>query len=138
MSTRKFPHFFGAVGAAFLAFMVAGCAAIAPSTPEQLVKDRAQERWNDLVAAKWDKVYSFVSPAFRAAMPEDRYRERFVGVPKWSKAEVIGVKCEPAKCVATVRIHALYGASGGLQTLATDVPETWLLEDGQWYKYEAF
>ena len=119
------------------ALALSGCAAFAPATPEQQVQQRATERWNALRASQWDKAYAFVIPSFRSTMSEERYRERFVGVPKWKSAEVLSVKCESGeKCVATVRIEAMYGARDGLKNLTTEMPETWLLEDGEWWKYE--
>ncbi len=121
---------------AFSALAVSGCATFVPVTPEKQVEQRATERWNALRAAQWGKAYLLVLPSFRATMAEERYRERFVGVPKWKSAEVRSVKCETEKCTAIVRVEALYGARAGMETLSTDVPEIWLKEDGQWYKYE--
>lgn len=137
MTKRTLTRRIGALTLAFGAIALSGCAALAPATPEQQVEKRANQRWAALMASQWDKAYGFVSPSFRATMSEERYRERFVGVPKWKKAEVRSVKCEPEKCTAVIRIEALYGARAGLETLSTDVPEIWLQEEGQWYKYEA-
>ena len=136
MATPTLHRRIGALTLALGVLTLSGCAAFAPATPEQQVQQRAAERWNALRAAQWEKAYAFVTPSFRATMSEERYRERFVGVPKWKNAEVRSVNCEPEKCIAVVRIEALYGARAGLETLSTDVPETWLKEDGQWYKYE--
>ena len=137
MAAFTFNRRIGTLTLALSALALSGCAAFAPATPEQQVHQRATERWKALKASQWDKAYAFVTPSFRATMTEERYRERFVGVPKWKNAEVRSVKCEPEKCIAVVRIEALYGARAGLETLSTDVPETWLQEEGQWYKYEA-
>lgn len=138
MTKRTLTRRIGALTLAFGALALSGCASRAPSTPEQLVKQRASERWEALVASRWDKAYGFVSPAFRATMSEERYRERFVGIPKWKSADVRSVNCEPEKCTAVIRIEALYGARAGMATLSTDVSEIWLHEEGQWYKYESF
>lgn len=127
----------GALTLVLGALAISGCAAFAPATPEQQVQQRATERWNALRASQWDKAYALVIPSFRATMSEERYRERFVGVPKWKSAEVLSVKCESEeKCVATIRIEAMYGARDGLKNLTTEMPETWLLEEGKWWKYE--
>lgn len=136
MSTRTFNRRIGALTLALGAMALSGCAVFAPATPEQQVQQRASERWKALRAAQWEKAYAFVTPSFRATMTEERYRERFIGVPKWKNAEVRSVTCESEKCIAVVRIEALYGARAGLETLSTEVPETWLKEEGQWYKYE--
>ncbi len=117
--------------------LLTGCAALAPATPEAAVMSRAEQRWKALMANDWASVHTFLTPAFRATMPADRYKERFIGVPKWKNVTVKSANCEPEKCTVVVRIEAEYGARAGMQTLSTDVPETWLKEDGQWYKYES-
>ena len=136
MTKRTLTRRIGALTLALGALALSGCAALAPTTPEQQVQQRATQRWDALIASRWDKAYGFVSPSFRATMSEERYRERFVGVPKWKKVEVRSVKCESEKCIAVVHIESLYGARAGMETLSTDMSEIWLNEDGQWYKYE--
>ena len=117
--------------------LLAGCAALQPATPEQAVTARADQRWKALMAADWAKAHTFLTPAFRTTMQAERYRERFVGVPRWKNVTVQSAKCEPEKCTVIVRIEAQYGGRTGMETLSTDMPETWLQEDGQWYKYES-
>ncbi len=122
--------------AAFAVAILSGCATVAPNAPEAAVTARAQQRWTALMASDWTAAHAFLTPAFRTTMPVERYKERFVGVPRWKSATVKSVKCEADTCTAVVRIEAEYGGRGGLQGLGTDVPETWLKEDGQWYKFE--
>ena len=137
MATRTIARHIRILTLALGALALSGCAALAPAAPEQQVQKRAEQRWQALKDAQWDKAYAFVSPSFRATTSAERYRERFVGVPKWTEVKVLNVACEPEKCIATIRIEALYGDRSGLKTLSTDMPETWLLEDGQWWKYES-
>lgn len=122
--------------AALSVLTLAGCAALAPATSETQVTARAEQRWKALMASDWKTVHSFLTPAFGATMPAERYRERFVGVPRWKNVSVRSAKCEGEKCTVVVRIESEYGARSGMQTLSTDAPETWIKEDGQWYKYE--
>lgn len=116
---------------------LSGCAFLAPATPEAEVTARAQQRWKALIASDWSAAHAFLTPAFRTTMPVERYRERFVGVPRWKKVTVQSARCESEKCTVVVRIEAEYGARTGLETLSTEMPETWLKESGQWYFYEA-
>ena len=122
---------------ALAAATLSGCALLAPSTPEAEVTARAQQRWKALIASDWSAAHAFLTPAFRTTMPVERYRERFVGVPRWKKVTVQSARCESEKCTVVVRIEAEYGARKGLETLSTEMPETWLHENGQWYFYEA-
>lgn len=120
-----------------LMLAVSGCAGLEPSTPEAQVSARAQQRWKALMAGEWSKVHNFLTPAFASTMPAERYRERFVGVPRWLDALVQSAKCDGGKCTVVVRVVAEYRGRSGMDTLSTDVPEIWILEDGQWYKYES-
>ncbi|MGB6100895.1 MAG: nuclear transport factor 2 family protein [Comamonas sp.] len=122
--------------AALLLLGLAGCAALQPATPEEAVTARAEQRWKALIAHDWDAAYQFLTPAFRATMNSERWAYRFVGVPKWLEAPVQSAKCEDDKCTVVVRIVVDYPTKANTKTLHTDVTETWLREDGQWYKYE--
>ena len=130
-TTRKF------LAASALALVaLTGCAALAPATPEATVTARAQQRWKSLMASDWSAAHAFLTPAFRSTMPVDRYKERFVGAPKWKNVTVKSATCKLETCTVVVRIEALVGVRSGMTTLSTDMPETWLQENGQWYKYE--
>lgn len=122
--------------AALLLVGLAGCAALQPATPEQAVTARVQHYWKALLAHDWAAAHQFLTPAFRSTMPVDRWAYRFVGVPKWLEANVQSAKCEDDKCAVVVRIVVDYPTKANTKTLSTDVTETWLREDGQWYKYE--
>lgn len=114
-----------------------GCAAFVPPTPEAQALERAQKRWDALVAHDWDKAYAFLTPAFRAITPSDRYRNRFIGVPRWTKVTAKSAQCEAQRCTVTIQIEAEYAGRRQFQTLSTEMPETWVQEDGQWYIHQA-
>lgn len=137
MAKRTLNRRIGALTLALGALALSGCAAFAPATPEQQVQERAAKRWEALMASQWDKAYALATPSFRATTDQGRYQERFSGAPKWTSAKVVRVTCELEKCTAVVRIEVAFGAREGLKTLGTEVPETWLLENGQWWKYES-
>lgn len=124
--------------AALVLATLAGCATVAPVTSEQAVSVRAQQRWKALMAHDWKAVHQFLTPAFGSTMSAERYAYRFVGAPKWLDATVKSAKCEDDRCSVVVHIVVEYLPKGTKsETLGTDVTETWLREDGQWYKYEA-
>lgn len=124
--------------AALALFALAGCASLQPATPEEAVSARAAQRWKALIAHDWPAAYEFLTPAFRATMNVERYAYRFVGVPRWLDATTVrSAKCEEDRCTVVVNIVVDYPTKANTKTLNTDVTETWLREDGQWYKYEA-
>lgn len=124
-----------ALGTALAAAMLAGCASLAPTTPEEQVRARATERWQALVAYQMDKAYAFTTPAYRAVTSFERDRARYGSAVQWLGAEVIRVNCEPEKCIVRVRIDVkpIVPGLGRKTTLSTHADETWLLVDGQWW-----
>lgn len=114
--------------------LLTACALVKTAPPEQVVKDRANGRWEVLIKRDMHKAYEFTAPSYRAVVSEDTYGKKIGSAVSWIGAQVVSVACEAAKCVATVRVEAkpLLGAKLG-NTISLDVDETWLLEDGHWW-----
>jgi len=120
--------------------VAAGCASIgAGSRPaEQVVLERAQARWNALVERNFEAAYPFLTPGYRAVVPVGTYRRQSTGPAQWEGAKAQSAKCEAARCVVTVEITFRIGLPGHADRVSsTYVDEIWVLEDGQWYKFEA-
>jgi hypothetical protein len=119
------------VGCSALAIFVVGCAGIsgAPETRESVVKARAQERWNALLAGRFDKAYEFITPSGRSTLPMETYRGRLSAVT-WRSAKVTAVACEPEVCEVTVVLDI-----DVLPNLPHQQPisEKWLLDGGKWW-----
>ena len=117
---------------------LAACAGISQPSPEELVKQRVNERWKTLVSGDFARSYSYTAPSFRSLISQDVYRGRIGGAVNWVAGEVATVECaEAIKCVARVRIDykpLLRGRAG--DTFSTYTDETWVLEDGQWWAFE--
>lgn len=106
------------------------------TTPEQMaVRDRANSRWQTLMAGDYAKAYTFTTPTFRKNTTEAAYLEQFEKKPQWHGAEVLTVTCAtPASCVAKVRIVVKIALPRTkLDRITTHSDEKWLLEDGQWW-----
>lgn len=114
------------------------CAGFGATAPEDVVKQRANERWKTLVAGDFSRSYSYTAPSFRGLISQDVYRSRIGGAVTWVAGEVVSVQCpESVKCVARVRIDykpLLRGRAGG--NFSTYADETWVLEAGQWWEFE--
>ncbi len=114
------------------------CAGIGATSPEDVVKQRANERWKTLVAGDFSRSYSYTAPSFRGLISQDVYRSRIGGAVTWVAGEVVSVQCPDAvKCVARVRIDykpLLRGRAG--ENFSTYADETWVLEGGQWWVFE--
>jgi hypothetical protein len=124
--------------AVLVAALAAGCASIGVGgTAEDIVRERAQARWDALVERDWKTAYPFLTPAYRAIVPLKRYGNQFSGPLQWESAKVQDVKCEEARCTVRVEIAFRMMVPGHTDRLSsTFMDEVWVLEEGQWYKYE--
>lgn len=121
------------------ALLASGCASLgSPSeSAEEAVLQRAQARWDALVDREWAAAYKFMTPAYRAIVPQRRYGNQFQGPVQWESAKAESAKCDEKRCVVQVRIdfRALLPKHADKVT-TTWAEEVWVLEDGQWYKFE--
>lgn len=134
---------------ALAAGLLAGCAApgagvgttSAVSTPakaEDAVRVRAQQRWDWLVAGKYEDAYTYTTPAFRGLNPAPSYRNRFGTGASWTGARVQNVECAtPERCTVQVAVDTRVVARGFREPITSSLVETWLLEEGQWWYYQA-
>lgn len=120
-----------AAGSILAAFLVASCGT-APTreeaSPEVAVKQRAQARWDAMVAGDLPKAYSYMSPASREVISLEAFRNS-VRLGFWKKAEVTGVTCEKDACDVVVQLTYSYRGS----TTQTPARETWVKSDGAWW-----
>jgi hypothetical protein len=117
--------------------LTAGCASLSPAKPEEVVRDRAQARWNALIAGEWDKAYSYMTPSYRAVVEQKRYPSRFSGSVSWLAAEVVRVDCAEQSCTVRMKVtfRPVLGGRPG-SAASTGFDETWVFEDGQWWMFE--
>ena len=137
MKNKPIGRSLSAVALALGALAMAGCAALAPSTPEQIVQKRATEYWQARMAGQVGKAYALSTPSYRKLRTEAQFKLQFGAGASVESAEVTKVACEAEKCSAKVKLGvkpALMGLKVG--TIATYVDETWLLEDGLWWRYQ--
>ena len=117
--------------------VLAGCAALSPAPPEELVRQRAQARWAALIDGDWSKAYQYMAPSYRAVVEQKRYANQFGGGATWLAAEVVNVTCAEDRC--TVRMKVTYqpviGMRGG-EPSSTHFNETWIREEGQWWMFQ--
>lgn len=120
-----------------LALLVA-CASAPTGTPQEQVRQRATQRWSQMMAKNFEKAYAFTTVGFKALVKAEDYRNRFGGASLWQGAEVVRVDCpEATKCIARISLSVrapLSSKKGG--DFSTGLEETWLLEGDQWFLYE--
>ena len=119
------------------AMLVAGCASMEPAKPEEIVAKRSQAFWNARAEGRVDKAYALTSPAYRKVHTLEEFQKLFGNAFTLKGAEVVNVQCEREKCTARAKIEinpAFVGLKMG--SIATHLDEVWLLEDGQWWRYQ--
>ena len=123
--------------AAAVVLFAAGCASLGASKPEDAVKQRAEAYWKARAAGQVDKAYELTSPSYRKVRTFDQFKMQFGNGASIKGVSVIKVDCEAEKCTVRTKVEAapaLMGVSVG--TIATHLDEIWLLEDGQWWRYQ--
>ena len=134
MTQKPLHRHFAALAMACAAVALSGCAALSPSTPEQIVQKRATDYWKARVAGQVDKAYALSTPSYRKLRTPAQFKLQFGAGASVEEAKVTKVTCEAEKCTAQIRLGvkpALLGMKLG--TISTHLDEVWLLEDGQWW-----
>ena len=108
---------------------ILGCAAVKPAAPEEVVKERAQARWDALVKGDTKTAYGFLSPGSRAALTPEGYAAS-MRAGFWKSATVTKAECATAEsCEAHATIE--YEFQGRLTK--TPLRETWIREGSEWW-----
>lgn len=114
-------------------WLLGGCAALPVAAPEDVVRERAEARWQALVAGDVEKAYGFLAPSYRALYDLQRYRTMIGGGAQHQGAKVIGVECKPEVCTAKIRIDYTVPKFAGV--FNTHYDEQWIAEQGGWWFY---
>jgi hypothetical protein len=135
MEIRKVYFAYFVAAAAVLAD--AGCAtAPAKGEDSSVLKERATERWELLIALKSDKAYDYLSPGFRKTISREKYAEEMNqrGL-RWEKVEYGSQECEAATCKVRLLVQYKINMNGSVGTVKSMGPlvETWIKTDGRWF-----
>lgn len=98
-------------------------------TAEDLVKARAQQRWDALLKGDTKAAYGYLSPGSRAVTSVEAY-ESSIRAGFWKSAVVEGASCStPDSCEARAQIEYEYRGS----RVKTPLSETWIRQEGNWW-----
>jgi hypothetical protein len=124
------------LGISLLLAALAGCAAAPPTTGE-VIAERAQARWDSLLAKDYATAYSYYSPGFRSrvSIADLEIKVRLQRV-RWTGAKYRDHSCTGDVC--TVRIDLTYQVGApvpGVNTWAGFdlIEEQWLKTGGEWW-----
>ena len=123
--------------AVFLAVLLLTACASAPRDEGQVLIERAQERWDALIAGDLETAYGFFSPGYRSAHSLIDFgvsmRTRRV---MWTSAEYVEHQCEEARCIVTFDVgFRVHHPVPGLKVYDSSEKqrETWIRTEGQWW-----
>lgn len=115
-------------------WMVSGCAAMRPVPADAAaeVRERADQRWQHLVAGRLDEAYAYLSPGSRERVTAPYYKGS-LKPGMWRGAKVAGVECETDVCKVQVALKYEYMRPGVKYESERTLDETWIREGGQWW-----
>ena len=131
---RRFTQAAVTLGAAL---WLAGCASLQPKAPEEVVRERAEQRWAALIDRDFEKAWEYTQPGYRAVMRQKDYRNRFGVAGQWLGAQVHDVKCEAERCTVKLRLTTkVLVPPFANREMVNYYDEPWVREDGQWWFYQ--
>ena len=125
--------------AALAVVVLAGCAAVKPVPPELQVRQLATQRWQAMLAGKFDQAYALVTPAYRRIHSADEYKNKRQSTPvKWLSAEVYTVECQTDQCVVRILLKSKPVMPLSFKgVIESAIDETWVQEEGRWWSFES-
>ena len=116
-------------GVAGIILGVAGCAMLDTRPPEEVLKERAQQKWDALVRVDLKAAYQYLSPGSRAVVTPEAYASG-IRAGFWKSAVVDRVTCEkPDVC----DVHLLIEYDHRGMRIKTPLKETWIKEGSSWW-----
>jgi len=126
----------GAIVLLSLALLTA-CASTSTASRDKAIEQRAQARWDALLAGDYATAWSYLSPGYRSALSVTDYeismRTRRV---QYTSAEYQSHTCEEAACTVQVMVgyRVVKPAQGVPEwNSKSAVEERWIQLDGKWW-----
>ncbi len=115
-----------------------GCAGLMQDnrTPEEIVAERAQERYDGLMQKNMEglgEAFKFTTPSFRQYTTPEQYNARVAGRGMWNAAKVNKVTCEEDVC--DVVIDVTYTSPQLGLPITRPLDEKWIRIENEWWVY---
>lgn len=124
------------IGMLLLLALITACAASAP-TRDEIIAERAQARWDALLAGDFESAYAFLTPGVRSTMTatdmEIEFRLRRV---QYLSAEYLDHGCADQVCTVKIRVgFRVAKPVVGMKEWESEstAEEQWILSGGQWW-----
>jgi hypothetical protein len=111
------------------ALLVSACASLDSRPATEVVKERAQGRWDSLVKGEIAKTYAYLTPTARSTLKLEDYASN-LRTGFWKKVTVDKVACDSAE-VCEVSVTVDYDHKMG--RTSSPLKETWIREGSNWW-----
>jgi hypothetical protein len=123
------------LSAGALGLVLSACAAVGVGkSPEEVVRARAQQRWDLMLKGDMAGAYEYLSPASKASLPKEMFLKRRGGGRYWRTASMDKVECAGETCKVTLVLT--YDLAVDVKNLSREIVETWILDEGAWWLVE--
>lgn len=123
--------------AAGLALVLALTACAGAPPKDHPIAERAQARWDNLLAGDLHAAYGYLSPAYRSSVGSVQYqRQIMLQKVRWTGAEYIDSDCSEETCKVRIFLDfSLIGVLPGVRRFdgSQEIEETWVKSGGQWW-----
>lgn len=137
MSNRMLQNLTPFIAVAALVTLAACSEPEPPPEPTEIVAERAQQRWDALVAEDYEAAYALYTPGFRERTDlrsfEDDMQRRPV---RWVSAEVRTTECEKERCTVETDVgYRVTSAPAQLSGMGSSRPveESWIYINDNWW-----
>src|SRR5262249_35639511 len=132
---------FGCLSTLLAMAALAGCASgggasATKNDDPSVLRTRAIERWDLLIAHKAEKAWDYLSPGYRETKPRAAYPDEMTTRQwRWDKVMCTWQECHSDVCKVHLTVDYkidMGGLAGNVKSLAP-VNETWIRVKGGWY-----
>jgi hypothetical protein len=118
-----------------MAMLASSCATTQPAKTD--IKQRAQARWDAVMAGDYDTAYGFYTPGYRSSHTRVDFEiEMRVRRIEWTSAEVQESSCEADVCTVVTRVgYMVKRAVPGVPVWNSkkNLEEKWVRTQGTWW-----
>jgi len=111
------------------ALVLGGCATVPERPAEEVVRERAQQRWDALVKGDVEGAYRFLSPGSRQINTLEAYKSS-IRRDFWKSAKVNKVTCTGGE---TCEVEAEVEYEFRRSRFKTPLAETWVKQESNWW-----
>lgn len=117
--------------------LLSACATTSAVSPEDVIEQRAQARWDALLTGDYASAYAFCSPGYRSTVSATDYE---IGIRlkrvKWTSASYLDHDCEENTC--KVRFQMGYRVNSPVPGVEVwngydRIEDQWIKTGGEWW-----